>query len=57
MSKRTMGIFLSLVGSGLGAWWVMSRGTTRAAAPGRGRDRGRVIYDNTPTAAEGDVAP
>ena len=55
MSKRTIGIFLTLVGSGLGTWWVMSRGRMRATARTQGRDRGRVIYDNTPTAAEVDV--
>ena len=52
MSKRTIGIFLSLVGSGLGAWWVMNRGRMRATAHTRKRERGRVIYDNTPTAAD-----
>ena len=52
MSKRTIGIFLSLVGSGLGAWWVINRGRMRAPAQTRERDRGRVIYDNTPTAAD-----
>ena len=55
MSTRTIGIFLSLVGSGFGAWWLMSRGRTRAVAPTRRRDRGTVIYDNTPTAADIDV--
>ena len=33
----------------------MNRGTMRAKAPTRERDRGTVIYDNTPTAADVDV--
>ena len=48
MSNRTYGILASVIGSALGAWWFSRRRTAsmnRSAA-----DRGRIIFDNTPTA-------
>lgn len=50
MSKRTLGILASLVGSAFGAWWVMNQRRMRLAAPGPARDNGTVIFDNTPSA-------
>ena len=46
MNRRTYGILASLVGSALGAWWYSRRRTFNRY----GTDRGRVIFDNTPTA-------
>ena len=48
MSTRTYGILASVIGSALGAWLYARR---RAAAPiQKPTERGRVIFDNTPTA-------
>jgi hypothetical protein len=48
MSKRTYGILASVIGSALGAWLYARR---RAVAPvQKATDRGRVVFDNTPTA-------
>jgi len=48
MSRRTYGILAGVIGSALGAWWYSRR---RALVAGRtNTDRGRVIFDNTPTA-------
>ena len=48
MSKRTYGILLSVIGSAVGAWWWAYQ--RQAAVRARERDRGTVIFDNTPTA-------
>ena len=52
MTKRTFGLLVGVVGSAVGAWWwarqraaLMNRQLTPA------RERGTVIFDNTPTAA------
>lgn len=55
MSKRTLGILASLVGSALGAWWVVNQRRTRSAVPSPARDHGTIIFDNTPTAADVDA--
>lgn len=56
MSRRTLGILASLVGSAIGACWMINlRRTRRAAAQRAARGRGRVILDNTPTAADVDA--
>jgi hypothetical protein len=54
VSRRTMGVLASVIGSAVGAWWWTRQ---RAAARARqiGPERGTVIFDNTPTAAEGPV--
>ena len=53
MSTRTLGMLAIVVGSTLGAWWLVtqqrSRGTRQVS------DRGTVIYDNTPLAADIDA--
>jgi hypothetical protein len=57
VSRRTLGILASLVGSAIGAaWWVMyQRRTRNTAALAPARDHGTVIFDNTPTAADIDA--
>jgi len=47
MSRRTYGILAGVIGSALGAWWYSRR---RIGTAGNGRERGTVIYDNTPSA-------
>jgi hypothetical protein len=47
VSTRTYGILAGVIGSALGAWWWSRR---RASAQQATRNRGTVIYDNTPTA-------
>lgn len=49
MNSRSYGILAGVIGSALGAWWYSRR---RAAAQNltSARERGEVIFDNTPTA-------
>ena len=52
MTKQTFGILVGAIGSGLGAWWwarQRSASAMRELTPAR--ERGTVIFDNTPTAA------
>jgi hypothetical protein len=49
LSKRTYGILAGMIGSALGAWWWSRRRSSGATAA---RERGAVIYDNTPMATE-----
>ena len=56
VSKRAFGIIASIVGSAVGTWYFMRQ---RAGAGASGdltpaRERGTVIFDNTPTAAPTD---
>jgi len=57
LSRRTLGILAGMVGSAVGAWWWTRYRTPQLSAqrPSPGRDHGTVIFDNTPTAVEGDV--
>jgi hypothetical protein len=41
-----------MVGSAIGTWWVVSRRRSRATAA---RDRGTVLFDNTPIPADVDA--
>ena len=43
-----------MVGSALGAWWMISQRRSRMAAFAR-PDRGTVIFDNTPRANDSDT--
>jgi hypothetical protein len=55
MNTRTLGILATVVGSALGAWWWTTQQRSRATrqlAPAR--DHGRLIFDNTPTAANSE---
>jgi hypothetical protein len=56
LSRRTLGILASLAGSALGAWWWTTHRGSRVSNSQPGRDRGTVIFDNTPVASEPDVA-
>ena len=50
MTKRTLGILATVVGSAMGAWWLTTQRRSRLLrATAAQRDRGTVIYDNTPT--------
>jgi hypothetical protein len=46
VNRRTYGILAGVIG--LGAWWWSRQHFS--AARNAGNDRGRVIFDNTPTA-------
>lgn len=53
VSKRTLGILATVVGSAFGAWWLTTQRRSRAAGnllPAR--DHGTVIFDNTPVASD-----
>jgi hypothetical protein len=45
---------MTILGSALGTWWIATRPRTRAVS-GSPRDRGTVIFHNTPEAS--DVSP
>jgi hypothetical protein len=47
MNTRTYGILAGVIGSAFGVWWYSRR---RAVTHKAGRQRGVVIYDNTPSA-------
>jgi hypothetical protein len=49
------GILVTLVGSAIGAWWVMNQRRVRTAALMPARVHGTVIFDNTPRAANIDA--
>jgi hypothetical protein len=51
VTKRTFGLFAGIVGSAVGAWWwARQRSSMVNQHPAAGRERGTVIFDNTPTA-------
>jgi hypothetical protein len=45
----------AVVGSALGAWWVVTLQRSRAARSMPASRRGTVIFDNTPRAADVDA--
>ncbi len=51
MNNRTLGILAGVIGSALGAWWYARRRSTPTQSLTRPRERGEVIFDNTPTVA------
>jgi hypothetical protein len=51
VTKRTLGVFAGVLGSAVGAWW-WSRQRAAAVRARAARDRGTIIFDNTPTAVE-----
>lgn len=51
MNSRTYGILAGVVGSALGAWWYSRRRNVSTQGLTPARERGEVIFDNTPTAA------
>jgi hypothetical protein len=49
-------MFMTIVGSALGTWWIVTRQRMRAARVAASNlDRGTVIFDNTPQASEADA--
>jgi hypothetical protein len=54
VSRRTLGIVMTMVGSALGAWWLATQQRARRATSAAG-DRGTVIFDNTPRAGDIDA--
>jgi hypothetical protein len=57
MTKRTLGILATVVGSAVSAWWFTTQRRSRVSRLVPARDRGTVIFDNTPTSsgAEGII--
>jgi hypothetical protein len=50
LNSRTYGILAGVIGSALGAWWYSRYRSRTATMPAR--ERGTVIFDNTPTASD-----
>jgi len=49
-------MLLTMVGSVLGGWWLVSQQRARASRSMAARpDRGTVIFDNTPRAADSEA--
>jgi hypothetical protein len=57
MTRRTLGLLATVVGSAMGAWWFTAQRRSRPSSRMPARDRGTVIFDNTPAAsgAEGII--
>ena len=53
MTTRTYGILATLVGSALGAWW-WTRHRAQPVTLTPAREKGTVIFDNTPTASSAE---
>ena len=51
MTKQTFGILMGAVGSAVGAWWWVRQRSRHSMQLTPARERGTVIFDNTPTAA------
>lgn len=51
MTTRTWGILATMVGSAVGAWWFTTQRRSRSNSLAAARNRGTVIFDNTPTAS------
>ena len=51
MNNRTFGLLAGVIGSALGAWWYSRRRSVETQSLVAPRERGEVIFDNTPTAA------
>jgi hypothetical protein len=54
VTRRTLGFLATLVGSALGAWWIASQQRGRTTNRTSARDRGTVIFDNTPMAVDSE---
>jgi hypothetical protein len=53
VSKRNLGMLVTMAGSALVAWWAVTQQRSRASSATP--DRGTVIFDNTPKAADSDA--
>jgi len=56
VNTRTLGMLVAVVGSAAGAWWLVTRQRSRAPRIAADYDRGTVIFDNTPRAADSSAA-
>ena len=54
MSNRNVGLFMVVVGSALGAWWLASQRARASRQLAASHERGVVIFDNTPQASDVD---
>ncbi len=52
VTRRNYGILAGIVGSAVGAWWWNRQRTRANQSLTPARERGTVIFDNTPTAAD-----
>jgi hypothetical protein len=50
VTKRTFGMLAGVIGSAVGAWWWAKQRAALANRHLTPRERGTVIFDNTPTA-------
>jgi hypothetical protein len=55
MTKRTLGLMAGVLSSAVGAWWWSRQRAAGARSRMASRERGTVIFDNTPTAAEANA--
>ena len=49
MTKRTFGLLAGVLGSAVGAWWWARQRALSQRTNTPARERGTVIFDNTPT--------
>jgi hypothetical protein len=45
-------MLMAMVGSAVGTWWLVTQQRSRAARIAANNERGTVIFDNTPSAAD-----
>ena len=56
MNRRTIGILAGVIGSALSAlYWARHRAAQHAGGMTPARERGTVIFDNTPAAPDGGL--
>jgi hypothetical protein len=57
VNRKTYGILAGIIGSALGAWLYRSRLMKSSYRPHAipARERGQVIFDNTPTASDSNA--
>jgi len=53
LSRRNLGILAAMAGSAFVAWWAVTQQRRREVSPAP--DRGTIIFDNTPRAADVDA--
>jgi hypothetical protein len=57
VNRRTLGLLATVIGSALGAWWLTTQQRSRFNARNQTpRERGTVIFDNTPAPSAGGDA-
>ena len=57
MNRRTLGIIAGVIGSAVSTWWFMRQRTAQSNArqSNAARNRGTVIFHNTPTVVDPQV--